>query len=48
MRGGAGCALQGQTAGRFIAEIGDWVQRKILEERDTERRDRRLLRVATL
>ena len=29
--------LQGQTAGHYIAEIGDWVQRKMLEERDTKR-----------
>src|SRR5262245_50956828 len=33
---------QGQTAGRFIAEICDWVQRKMFEERDTERHDLRL------
>jgi hypothetical protein len=39
---------QGQTDGRFIAEICDWVQGKMLEERDTERHDLRLPRVATL
>jgi hypothetical protein len=33
---------------RFIAELCDWVQRKMLKERDTERHDLRLLRVATL
>ena len=39
---------QGEIEDCFIAELCDWVQRKILGERDTERHDLRLPRVATL
>jgi len=39
---------QGQIDGRFILEIGDRVQRKMLKERDTKRYDLRLPRGATL
>jgi hypothetical protein len=38
----------GEIEDRFIADIGDWVQRKMLEERDIKCHDLSLPQVATL
>jgi hypothetical protein len=40
--------ITGLDCGTFIAEVGDWVQRKMFEERDTEHHDLRLPQVVTL